>query len=59
MEGKFMSPRCLEIAILLQRGDSDRVAGGENADTTSWYLSRQVEYLGFDGFIILISLKLA
>ena len=35
MEGKFMSPRCLETAILLQRDESDGVAGGENADTTS------------------------
>jgi hypothetical protein len=30
-----MSPRCLEIAILLQRDESDGVAGVENADTTS------------------------
>jgi hypothetical protein len=30
-----MSPRCLEIAILLQRDESDGVAGGEKADPTS------------------------
>ena len=30
-----MSPRCLEIAILLLRDESDGVVGGEKADTTS------------------------